>query len=65
MVKWKKPVIDSFRRWLDPFTAYMLVIVAVHPTRALQLIKYQQVISWAVSKFKGLAWLTYDEQRCL
>lgn len=62
LVKRKKPVIDSFPRWLDAFTAYMLVIVAVHPTRALELIKYQQIISKAVSKFKGLAWLTYDEQ---
>jgi len=61
----EKPVIDSFPRWLEPFTAYMLVIVAVHPTRGLELIKYQQIISKAVSKFKGLAWLTYDEQRCL
>lgn len=61
-MKRKKPVIDSFPKWLDAFTAYMLVIVAVHPTRALELIKYQQIISKAVSKFKGLAWLTYDEQ---
>ena len=40
----------------------MLVMVAVHPTRAPELIKYQQTISKAVTKFKGLAWLTYDEQ---
>ncbi len=62
LVKRKKPVIDSFQKWLDAFTAYMLVIVAVHPTRALELIKYQQIISKAVSKFKALAWLTYNEQ---
>ena len=40
----------------------MLLIVAVHPTRFLELIKYQQTISKAATKFKGLAWLTYDEQ---
>lgn len=62
LVRRKKPVIDTFQKWLDAFTAYMLVIVAVHPTRALELIKYQQTISKAVTKFKGLAWLTYDEQ---
>ena len=62
LVRRKKPVIDTFQKWLDAFTAYMLVIVAVHPTRALELLKYQQTISKAVSKFKGLAWLSYDEQ---
>ena len=62
LVKRKKPVIDSFHKWLDAFTAYMLVIVAAHPRRALELVKYQQIISKAVSKFKGMAWLSYDEQ---
>jgi len=55
-------MIDTFPKWLDAFTAYMLLIVAVHPTRALELIKYQQTISKAATKFKGLAWLTYHEQ---
>ena len=40
----------------------MLVIVAAHPRRALELVKYQQIISKAVSKFKGMAWLSHDEQ---
>ena len=62
LVNRKKPVIDSFHKWLDAFTAYMLVIVAVHPRRSIELIKYQQIISRAISKFKGLAWLSYDEQ---
>ena len=62
LVRRKKPVIDTFQKWLDAFTAFMLVIVTVHPTRAAELIKYQQTISKAVTKFKGLAWLTYDEQ---
>lgn len=46
----EKPVIDSFPRWLDDLTAYMLVIVAVHPTWALEFKKYQQIISKVVSK---------------
>ena len=62
LVKRKKPVIDTFQKWLDAFTTYMLVIVAAYPTRSLELITYQQIISRAVSKFKGLAWLSYDEQ---
>lgn len=46
-------------------TSYMLVIVSAYPQRTLQLRKYRQIISRAESKFKGLAWLAYDEQfRC-
>ena len=45
--------------------AYMLVIVTAYPNRAVELIKYQQIISRAVTKSKGLAWYTYDEHfRC-
>ena len=62
LVRRKKPVIDTFQKWLDAFTASLLVIIAVDPSRALELLKYQQTISKTVTKFKGLAWLTYDEQ---
>ena len=61
VVKRKKPVVDSFQKWLDAFMAYMLVIVTAYPNLAVELIKYQQIISRAVTKFKGLAWYTYDE----
>ena len=65
VVKRKKPVVDSFQKWLDAFMAYMLVIVTAYPNRVGELIKYQQIISRAVTKFKGLAWYTYDEHfRC-
>ena len=62
MVRKKKAVIDSFHKWLDAYTTYMLVLVAAFPRRSLKLIKYQQIISKAVCKFKGLAWLAYDKQ---
>ena len=62
LVRKKKPVVDTFHKWLDAFTSYMLVIVVAYPRRSLELIKYQQIISKAVTKFKGLAWLSYDEQ---
>ena len=61
VVKRKKPNADSFQKWLDAFMAYILVIVTAYPNRAVELIKYQQIISRAVTKFKGLAWYTYDE----
>jgi len=52
-VRKKKPVIDTFQKWLDSFTAYILVIIAVYPAHALELIKHHQTISKAVTKFKG------------
>ncbi|XP_068725526.1 uncharacterized protein [Montipora capricornis] len=62
MVRKRRPTIDSFQKWLDAYTAFMLVLVAAYPRRALELIKYQQIISRAVTKFKGMAWYSYDQQ---
>ena len=62
MVRKRKPVIDTFHKWLDAYTAYMLVLVSSYPRRSLELLKYQQIISRAATKFKGLAFLSYDEQ---
>ena len=61
MVRKRKPVIDSFHKWLDAFTAYALVIVGSHPRRSLELFKYQQIISRGASKFQGTAFLAYDK----
>ena len=62
VVRKRKPVIDTFHKWLDAYTTYMLVLVTAYPGRSLELLKYQQTISCAATKFKGLSWLTYDEQ---
>ena len=63
MVCKRKLVIDNFQKWLDTYTAYMLVLVASFPWHSLELLKYQQIIlSRAATKFKGLAFLAYDEQ---
>lgn len=62
MVCKRKPVIDTFQKWLDAYTTYMIVLVTAYPCRSLELLKYQQTISCAATKFKGLSWLTYDEQ---
>ncbi|XP_068730839.1 uncharacterized protein [Montipora capricornis] len=64
MVRKRKPIIDNFHKWLDAYTAYVLVIVSSYPRRSLELLKYQQIISRAATKFKGLAFLSYDEQFC-
>ena len=62
MVRKKKTIIDTFPKWLDDYMTYMLVLVHAYPRRTLELIKYQQIISRAVANFKGLAWLSYDQQ---
>ena len=62
MVCKKKPVIDSFHKWVDAFTTFMLVVVNTYPGRAAELIKYLQIISRAEAKFRGLTWGHYDEQ---
>ena len=64
MVHKKKPVIDSFHKWVDAFTTFMLVVVNAYPGRAAELIKYLQIISRAEAKFKGLTWRHYNEQFC-
>ena len=62
MVHKKKPTIDSFQKWIDTFTVYMVVIVSSYPQRSVELLNYQQIISLATTKFRGSAWLSYDEQ---
>ena len=60
MVRKQKYVIDSFHKWLDGYMTCMMVIVTAYPHGVLELLK--QTISCAAVKFKGLSWLTYDEQ---
>ena len=36
MVRKRKPVIDTFHKWLDASTTYKHVIVAAYPRRALE-----------------------------
>lgn len=59
---WKRnPQIDSFHKWIDAFTVYMLVIVSAFPRRSRELLRYMQIISLAVTKFRCFAWLSYEE----
>ena len=55
MVRKRKPVIDTFHKWLHAYTTYMLVLVTAYPRHSLELLKYQQTISCAATKFKGLS----------
>ena len=59
-------MIDAFQTWVDAYTTFMLVLVRAYPGRAVEVIKYLQIISRTEAKFKGLTWLYNDEQfrRC-
>ena len=56
----KRPKITSIDRWLNAFAIYFAVIVLVYPSRAADLIAYQQLIRDAARKFPGMAWYVYD-----
>lgn len=47
---------------MDAYTTLMLVLVRAYPGRAVELIKYLQIISHPEAKFKGLTLLNYEEQ---
>jgi len=53
MVRKRKPVIDTFHKWLDAYTTYKLVIVAAYPRRSIELLKYQQINSRVETQFQG------------
>lgn len=53
MVRKRKPVIDTFHKWLDAYSTYKLVIVAAYPRHSIELLKYQQIISRVETQFQG------------
>ena len=50
--------------WVRAHFPEQRLVIEPIPRPALKLIKYQQIISRAVPNFKGLAWLSYDQQFC-
>ena len=63
MVRKRKPVIDTFHKWLDAYTTCKLVIVAAYPRRSIKLLKYLQIISRVETQFQGFG-PTNPIQRC-
>ncbi|CAH3165043.1 unnamed protein product [Porites lobata] len=57
---YKRPQITSIDRLLDAFAIYFAVIVSVYPSRAADLIAYQQLIRDAARTFPGMVWYVYD-----
>ncbi|KAK3732476.1 hypothetical protein QZH41_003779 [Actinostola sp. cb2023] len=61
LLRTKKPLIDSFYKWIDAYTRYMSIIINTFPRRALEMVRYQAIICRGFATYKGFAWLTYDE----
>ena len=57
---YKHPQITSIDRWLDAFAIYFAVMVPVYPSRAADLIAYQQLIRDEARTFPGMAWYVCD-----
>ena len=55
-------MIDSFQKWLDACTTYMMVIVGAFPSRALDTIHHQQIISSVVSKCRANVWQQFHHR---
>ena len=55
-------MIDFLQKWVDAYTTLMLVLVRAYLGRAVELIKYLQIISRTEAEFKGLTLLNYEEQ---
>ena len=55
---------EEINKRLNAYTAYVLATVSSYPVRPLELLKYQQIISRAATKLKGLVFLSYKEQFC-
>ena len=56
MVRKRKPVINTFHKWLDAYMTYMLVNVATYSRCSIELLKYQRLLL-AGRKPSFKAWL--------
>ena len=54
--------ITSFTDWMEAWNNYLSVIVAHTPSRALEMIGYQRIITSASSQVPLSKWLMYDTQ---
>ena len=58
----KLPTIDNIDQWTSAFLIYMSVYLEVHTSRAIELLKYTDIVRSAAQQFGGLGWRTYDIQ---
>ena len=58
----KPPTVDSIEEWTSAFMVYMSVYLEVHGSRAIEMLKYMDIIRGAAQQFGGKNWIIYDEQ---
>ena len=58
----KSPTIENIEQWTSAFLIYMSVYLEVHNSRAIELVKYMDIVRSAAQQFGGLGWRTYDIQ---
>lgn len=57
--------ITCFADWMEAWNNYVSVIVAHTPSRALEMIGYQKIITSANSQVPFFQWSTYDIEFCM
>ena len=50
----------SFTTWMENWNRFMAIAVAYEPSKALELIAYQSIITSASMQYPLYAWLNYD-----
>lgn len=59
---YQPPNITSFTEWMEAWNKYLTVIITHSPSRALEMIGYQRIITSANSQVPLSTWLAYDVQ---
>ena len=60
----KPATISLFSTWMQAWNIYLTTILTYNPTRALELVGYQHIITSADHSLPLKAWLQYDRQFC-
>ena len=58
----KPSPVTSIEEWTSAFMIYMSVYLEVHMNRAIEMLKYMDIVRSAANQFTGQGWRTYDIQ---
>lgn len=58
----RSKLITNIDRWLSAFFVYMSIFLQKFPGRAIELIKYADLIRKLARRFQGLGWAYYDRE---
>ena len=48
--------------WTPAFIHFIVVYLQRHPRKALEMLRYMDIVRLAYTKWGGMGWLAYDEQ---